>query len=107
MVLIFLNFSLPGGDWILDTIIIFGWLNHCVPTFKVPILLKGLQTRINNIIVSLSPETGVFVKLTTRLPKDSTVAIAKVCGAFLTKLSSLGKCQSANDRLALMVKVMT
>ena len=82
-------------------------LSTQLPTFEVPILLKGLQTKINDVIASLSPEAGVFVKLTTRSPKDSTVANAKIRGAFLTKLPSLAMCSSANDRLALLVEVMT
>ena len=67
----------------------------------------SLQTRIHDIIASLSPEAGVFVKLTTRSPKDSAVAIAKARNAFLTRLLSLGERPSANDRLVLLAEVMT
>lgn len=78
-----------------------------VQTFEVPDQLIGLQTRIDDIIASLSPEAGVFVKLTTRSPKDSAVAIAKARNAFLTRLLSLGERPSANDRLVLLAEVMT
>ena len=55
----------------------------------------------------LSPEAGVFMKLMTRSPKDSAVAIAKARKAFLTRLLSLGERPSANDRLVLLAEVMT
>ena len=77
-----------------------------VPTFDIPAPLKGLQKRIDDVIGSLSPETGAFVKLTTRSPKDSHVAFAKARTAFQSKLPSLGDNPSANDRLILLAEVV-
>ena len=77
-----------------------------VPRFEIPASLKGLQKRIDDVIGSLSPETGAFVKLTTRSPKDSHVAFAKAREAFQSKLPSLGENPSANDRLILLAEVV-
>eukprot|EP00731_Ephydatia_muelleri_P012938 Em0007g248a len=77
-----------------------------LPTFEVPASLIGLRKRIDDVIGSLSPEAGVFVKLTTRSPKDSHVAFAKARRAFVSKLPSLGDNPSANNRLILLAEVV-
>lgn len=77
-----------------------------LPAVDVPASLKGLQSRIDDVIQTLSPEAGVFVKLTTRSPKDSHVGFAKARKAFLSKLPSLGENPSANDKLILLAEVV-
>ena len=66
---------------------------------SVPQALKRLCSRIDAVIASLS--SGVFVKLSTRSPKDSDVAFAKARRAYTAKCDSLGSSLSSNDKLIL------
>ena len=74
-----------------------------VDDIAIPPALTGLCDRIDTTISSLSSTTeGVFVKLSTRSPKDSDVAFVKARKLYAAKCVSLGGDLSPNDRLILL-----
>ncbi len=67
--------------------------------------LTALQTRIDNAISKLdSNQRGVFVKLSTRSPKDSHVAFAKGKKLFQSKVSSINP--TPNNKLILLQEAL-
>ena len=69
----------------------------------VPPALQALADRIDNMIRLISsPSDGVFVKLSTRSPKDSDIAFAKARKLYAEKCAALGGDLSPNDKLVLL-----
>ena len=62
---------------------------------KIPPALNSLVERISNMISTFSPDDGVFVKLSTRSPKDSHIAFASAVKSY----KSLPSPSSGNDKL--------
>lgn len=71
----------------------------------VPQELKGLCSRIDAVIALLPSDNGVFIKLSTRSPKDSHVAFSKAKKLYKTKYASL-TCPSPNNKLVLLQEVL-
>ena len=70
---------------------------------SIPPDLKGLCDRIDRVIASLAPTgNGVFIKLSTRSPKDSHVAFQKARKIFDERVCSLGHRPSLNNKLILL-----
>ena len=74
-----------------------------IDDIAIPPALTGLCNRIDTTISSLSStKEGVFVKLSTRSPKDSDIAFVKARKLYAAKFASLGGDLSPNDRLILL-----
>ncbi len=61
----------------------------------IPPSLNKLADRISDVISSFSPQDGVFVKLSTRSPKDSHIAFSKAVKAYKALPTPL----SGNEKL--------
>ena len=74
---------------------------------RIPTALKSLQDRISSAIVGMSAQQkGVFVKLTTRSPKDSHLAFWNARESYTRKKGTLGSNPSVNDKLILLAEVV-
>lgn len=71
---------------------------------EVPASLTALGERIDAVLSSLGPGRGAFVKLSTRSPKDSPIALATARQAYSKKLATLGSGLSLNDKLILLAE---
>lgn len=71
----------------------------------VPETLRNLCSRIDNVIASLSGGNGVFIKLSTRSPKDSHIAFFKAQQLYKSRISDISA-PSPNNKLILLQEVL-